>query len=375
MKLVDLKVSRYRSLREETISIEDLNVFIGPNASGKSTILDALRFLHEGVQFRNFREPVDQRGGILNLGWKGDEIGDIELIVRFEAGESKYEWTVRLTRHKFKFSVHEVVVQSHAAGSPNVVLEAQGGKGWWLSGTHRVELAMLFDTDCAVCSASTDAAFPARPIVEFVRDWGFFDPNPFSLQRGRRGVKARRLDAYGRNLAERLFVLRHSDESAFSQIVSAAQSVLGLPTKLEPRETEGTYYFVQEEPGLRDAVYQTNVSSGTLRILALMTALFEAAGNRLVAIEEPENYVHPTALAGLADHLLNVRDRVQVLITTHSPLLLDFLNEPGAVCTVRRTAQEGTKVSRESNPNGIRRALEASGFGLGEFYETKGFGG
>jgi predicted ATPase len=49
MKLLSLKASRYRSLRDETIAFTDLNLFIGVNASGKSTILDALRFLHEGV--------------------------------------------------------------------------------------------------------------------------------------------------------------------------------------------------------------------------------------------------------------------------------------------------------------------------------------
>lgn len=44
MKLKTLKAFRYRSLRDETIQWGDLNLFIGANASGKSTILDALRF-------------------------------------------------------------------------------------------------------------------------------------------------------------------------------------------------------------------------------------------------------------------------------------------------------------------------------------------
>ena len=94
----------------------------------------------------------------------------------------------------------------------------------------------------------------------------------------------------------------------------------------------------------------------------------------MIGIEEPENYVHPTALAAFAEHLLRARNRVQILVTTHSPLLLDFLNEPEAVCVVRHTPQ-GTHVIRESNPDAVRQALEASGFRLGEFYETKGFGG
>ena len=62
------------------------------------------------------------------------------------------------------------------------------------------------------------------------------------------------------------------------------------------------------------------------------------------------------------------------MVTTHSPLLLDFLNEPAAVRVVQRLGDGGTSVSKRENLDGVRRALEESGFGLGEFYETKGFG-
>jgi predicted ATPase len=185
-------------------------------------------------------------------------------------------------------------------------------------------------------------------------------------------------DAYGRNLAERLFALQESSPEAFDQIVSATESVLGLPSRIElreSRESEDRVYFVQHEPGLRFPVHQVGASSGTLRMLALMTALYGEAGSILIGIEEPENHVHPTALAAFAEYLLKARDRVQILVTTHSPLLLDFLNEPSAVCVVRHSDQDGTRVTRESDAQAVRHALEASGFGLGEYYETKGFGG
>jgi len=110
-------------------------------------------------------------------------------------------------------------------------------------------------------------------------------------------------------------------------------------------------------------------------MLALMTALFGEAGSNLIGIEEPENHVHPTALKGFAEYLLKAKDRVQILVTTHSPLLLDFLDKPEAVYVVRHTDQAGTLVSRESNAQAVRKALEESGFSLGEFYQTKGFGG
>lgn len=143
----------------------------------------------------------------------------------------------------------------------------------------------------------------------------------------------------------------------------------------EFRDPEYRVLLAQHEPGLRFPVHQIGASSGTLRMLALMTALFGEPGSNLIGIEEPENHVHPTALAAFAEYLLKARGRVQILVTTHSPLLLDFLNEPGAVCIVRHMDQQGTRVNREGNPEAVRQALEASGFGLGEFYETKGFGG
>ena len=58
MKLLTLKARNFRSLRDVSIDLEDFNLFIGANATGKSTILDALRFLHEGVQARDFEAPV-----------------------------------------------------------------------------------------------------------------------------------------------------------------------------------------------------------------------------------------------------------------------------------------------------------------------------
>ena len=73
MRLSKLVAENYRSLRRESIEFGDLNLFIGANASGKSTILDALRFLHEGVRAREFQTPVFHRGGMPHLLRKGEE--------------------------------------------------------------------------------------------------------------------------------------------------------------------------------------------------------------------------------------------------------------------------------------------------------------
>ena len=375
MKLLKLHAERYRSIRAAEIEFGNLDLFIGANASGKSTILDALRFLQEGVQARDFRNPVSTRGGILHLAWKGEAAQNIRLTVRIEHDGKTYEWMIQLLTDAFDFHVNERVLDLTQEPPDNLLLITSGDSSWWRSGNEgsRVRLERG-PSSCALAAAAADASFPARAIADFVSRWGFFDPNPFLLRQDWAGLDSGRFDPYGRNLAETLHAMTISSPDRFQQIVDSTRSIVGLPSRIGTREIEGRFYFVQEEPGLQFHVHQMGVSSGTLRMLALMTALHGHPEARLLGIEEPENYVHPAALSSLVEHLLDARERVQIMITTHSPMLLDLFDDPAAVRVVSRGDAVGTTVEKQKNDDDVRRALEASGFGLGEFYETTGFG-
>ena len=377
MKLSKLSVENYRSMREESIAFGDLNLFIGANASGKSTIVDALRFLHEGIRVREFQMPVSRRGGINNLAWKGAAASQIQFVMTLEDEGKSYEWLVRLVKEgSYGFNVEEKVSVPRPQQSPIKLLESRNGSGWWLSGDNGgAKLRLKQDgAACALAAAAADESFQARDVVEFVDKWGFFDPSPFLLRYDWSNVESGRLDPYGRNLGKTLYALRQSSPEAFEKIVAATRTIIGLPVEIEPCESGGHFYFLQSEPGLHYRVHQMGVSSGTLRMLALTTALLAEPESNLIGIEEPENYVHPSALNAFVEHVLSVRERVQIMVTTHSPLLLDYLNEPEAVRVVQRDKSKGTIILPELNPGGVRRALEASGFGLGEYYESKGFG-
>lgn len=376
MKITRLRARNYRSIREQTFDFGALNLFIGANASGKSTILDALRFLHDGAK-RGFESAVAARGGMVHLAWKGQPFQTIELAVSLTDGSKNYEWNVRLERQGYDFLVDERVAATLTDGAPpNNVLESQAGRGWWWSGDkgRQVEIAQSAMA-CSLTAASADASFPGRVVTDFVRRWGFFDPSPYLLRHDSAGADSNGLDPYGRNLAKTLHALRESTPDVFARVVNATRSVLGIPDAIEPRENEGRFYFVQKEPGLLFQVHQVGASSGTLRLLALMVALHASSEARLIGIEEPENYVHPSALEALVHQVLEATDRVQFVVTTHSPLVLDCLDRPGDVSVVHRDETDGTVVTRETDADGVRRALQESGFGLGEYYETKGFGG
>ena len=378
MKLSSISVKNYRSLHDVRVDLKDLNVFIGANASGKSAILDALRFLSEAIRARSFRAPANSRGGILNMTWKGRDArgrdaDEVEFVVVIDGGR-RFEWNVRLVREDRDFVVAENVKETTEGSPPTDLLVSNKGEGWWWSREESRGVDLLQEpTSCALSAASSDATFPAREVADFIAKWGFFDPSPFLLRRDWSPLDADSLDMYGRNLAETLYSL---PETRLKKVVSATQSIVGVPTSVVPRITEDQerYYFVQHEPGLHHTVHQTGVSSGTLRMLALMTALYGQQGTALIGIEEPENYIHPTALHAFAEHIDATKGSLQILITTHAPLMLDLLDEPASIIFVRRDDSFGTYVQSEPNPDGVRKALEASGFGLGQYYETRGFG-
>ena len=373
MKLAAFQARSYRSLREAEIDIGKLNLFIGANASGKSTILDALRFLSEAVLERDFKGPMFSRGGMIHLAWKGAPATQIELMARIADGDSVFEWQVRLRRREYEFDVEERVLHTSAGGAPSQLLESVEGRGWWWSG-ERGEKVPLSQSpmSCALAAAAVDESFPAHRAAQFISRWGFFDPNPFLLRRDWSGFEATGLDHFGRNLGQTLYRL---DAETRNRILEATKAVVGLPNAIQPRlaRDEDRFYFVQQEEGLQFPVHQVGVSSGTLRILALMTALHTSSDAKLIGIEEPENYVHPGALSAFVEYLGSVGENVQLAVTTHSPLVLDAWGDPDVVRVVRRDPQRGTTVEA-GDAEGVRRALDASGFGLGEYYQTRGFG-
>lgn len=376
MKLSTLTIKNYRSIRDATIELGDLAVFIGANATGKSAILDALRFLSESVRARDFRGPMFSRGGMLNLAWKGQEAGQIELTVTFEDGDRRYEWNVRLVRQQSDFYAAERVYEIFTEQPRAELLNVENGWGsLWSSGKGEQVNFLQGETVCALSAATAaDASFPGRQIAEFVGRWGFFDPSPFLLRRDWNLPDSGGFDPYGRNLGETLYALERLSPEIFNRVVDATRSIVGLPDGIEPRESEDRFYFVQREPGLQFTVNQMGVSSGTLRVLALMTALYGHPETTLVGIEEPENYIHPLALFNFVQHIAGAQGHHQMLLTTHSPLLLDYLDDPAVVNVVKRHETRGTMVIPEPNPEGVRKALEVSGYSLGQHHETKGFG-
>ena len=376
MQIESLKLHNYLSVQDESLHLSRLNILIGINASGKSNLINALSFLRDALQ-HDFGFAISVRGGFVHLACKASMATRVRIVATFNDADWSFEWSVELAKDRVGYSIREEVHRLREEQPPQQILSSWKGEGWWWSGEQgQVQLSERSHR-CALAAAAADAAFPARAVAAFVRGWGFFDPNPGTLRRTSLVGESPALGSYGQNLAARLHALRETDPERFDRVHSATRDILGVPESIDflTSNDDDRVTLLLTERGLKYRIYQAGCSNGTLRMLAIVTALLGTPGATLIGIEEPENYIHPGALAAFTEHVLGAKGQAQLILTTHSPHLLDVLDMPEAVILVRRSVDQGTKVTREPYPERIRDALEASGFGLGEWHETRGFGG
>jgi predicted ATPase len=125
-----------------------------------------------------------------------------------------------------------------------------------------------------------------------------------------------------------------------------------------------------QEPGARRAKWfdAAQESDGTLRVAGMITALLQAPRPSLIAIEEPELTVHPGALRLLYDYMHEAAEHGQVLLTTHSPDLLDLLETDSVRVVSRRDGATAVEPLDETQREVVQRGL----FSLGEVLRSEG---
>jgi predicted ATPase len=138
------------------------------------------------------------------------------------------------------------------------------------------------------------------------------------------------LGEHGENLASVLREMRREGAAFFPDLIKAMSKV--VPGVHDVQVIQAGGYLVVKlkhlvsEAGADAAWFElSQESDGTLRVLGLLTALFQEPSPSLIAIEEPELTIHPGALAVLADILKEAAQRTQIILTTHSPDLIDCL--------------------------------------------------
>ena len=338
-----LAVSNYRSLGPDThLEFERLSVLIGPNGSGKSNALDVLTFVRDAV-LQGLPAAVSNRGGIDSVRRRshGHPYNvAVQLSIQLDAGAADYAFEITGDR-KEEYRVKSETV-SVRTGKERHHYERNGSAWQGPAG-----LAPRLDPQSlALTTLGGDTRFKA--LVDYLSQLTVYAIFPDVLREPQKFDATRPMKRHGENWVSILRELLK--EPAKDELIKGLAKLTGDIE--DARVTSAAGYLVAEfkqeakaRHGKRwfDASQQ---SDGTLRVAGLLTALLQSPTLPVVGVEEPELTVHPGALPMLVDYLHQASELAQVLVTTHSPILLDVLDiDRDAVLVVNRT--EGiTRIQR-----------------------------
>ncbi len=327
--LTRIALRNYKSIGACDIRPAQLSFFVGPNGSGKSNFLDALRFVADSLGY-SMDHALRDRGGIGEVrrrsGGHPTHFG-IRLEFNLADWHGHYSFTVA-AKPKMGYEV-----QSEEC----LVVRPDGEEShYYRVETGRVRRSTISPPPVAAADrlylVTVSGLDPFRAVYESLSTTGFYNLNPDAIRDLQLPDPGILLKRDGSNVASVLANLAgHSPEHKQrieTYLGKVVPGVAGVDRRtIGPRET---LVFRQEVRGAKDPwrFPATNMSDGTLRALGVLAALFQGfamdgADPRLVGIEEPEIALHPAAAGVLVDSIRDAAEQAQVLVTSHSPDLLD----------------------------------------------------
>jgi predicted ATPase len=161
-----------------------------------------------------------------------------------------------------------------------------------------------------------------------------YNPVPEGMRGFKVEKRSRNLDRTGSNLAETISRLRGVSRERWFRVTEYLRKINPTVLDIDIIPVDGNYglrFTLDRGDGHRWAFASQNMSDGTLRALAVLVALFQTTFPSpliVVGLEEPEAGLHPAAAGVLFDAIMEAAESVQVIVTTHSPDLLDRKDVP-----------------------------------------------
>lgn len=398
MKLTQLNISNYKSLKHIQFYPSEITVVIGANGAGKSNLASAFDFLADlyasGIDF-----AIAKKGGFENIAFRrqrrtksGISFGIcVELNskeARLAARRSfllKELWNSQITsmtcEHHFslraaKQSISADYFLEHESVELNIAYRAN--KGSTAQDFSRIKIER---TEGEISVKSDDPTVSER-VAEYLDLVGdptnsnansemedsflkIFFPSlantlsgisvyQFSPQISRSpGAPSPnpKLSGYGQNLPSLIDWLSRKHPNKWASVLSAMRSI--VPT-LQSIETQylhtKTLGLTFQEEGFSRPWTAEDVSDGTIQSLAILTALADPR-NDLLFVEEPENSVHPWIVRQLANQLKKLSREKQVFVTTHSPVILNLVSPENVWVCFKKNGETSLRRLDEISPD------------------------
>ena len=378
-----IKIEGYKSFRDLSLELRPLTAIFGPNASGKSNFLDVLYLISRAVSKRNLKETFEGHRGLpLESFFYGDE--GYEQLLKKPNLQFTFEVDVEISS-SVKKKVEEIV-QAKRKGIDSMGLKKQFITEPLLR--YRLTIEALPETghmrvmDERLCAIKRNGEEKRRtPFLERQEDrihlrmegqahpifhqigldhtiistalyephyphitafrmelanWSMYYLEPRALMREDVPLaEIESLGPRGENLAAFLNTLKHRHPQDYNGLNLSLRRILSTEATIEIEHLrEGRVGIRLSENGRWFSARL--ISEGTLRLIGLLAAIHPQNPSTVVALEEPENGVHPVRLKIISDVLKNAVEHYgkQIVITTHSPILPEyFVDKDLFVCS------------------------------------------
>jgi predicted ATPase len=345
--LTGAQIGNYRSIAELNLTFKQRNVIVGPNGSGKSNLIDCFNFIRD-CAFEDLDSATTKRHGAesvrrwskfrpfnlhVDLQFRSDRgFGHYKVVLSssrgaFRVAEESASWSTRLTRTSRP--TNEFRTASFARGENGKV----SFEGAVPDDDYLEDKLTLANTDLFISLISGPAFFPiASPFRGLVNEIGSISTYaiyPNTMRQPQVVSKEDKLADDGSNLASILKRLNTNQRRLKTRLIEALRVVMPMVDDIVVRSAGGYFVpvmMVREANNERHEFNMSQLSDGTLRMLGMLTAFYQVNAPRRIAIEEPEQMIHPGLLPVLkdaADDYASMGIDRQYFMTTHSPNLLD----------------------------------------------------
>jgi len=372
-----LEVQNFRALRKVALTdLTPLTVLLGPNGSGKSTVFDVFAFLAECFE-SGLRKTWDKRGRSRELkarGGNGPTL--IEIGYREQPNGPLIAYHLEVDEREGKPVVVKEWLRWKRAryGAPFSFLEYTDGVGQVISGElpdaqdERIVVPLSSPDTLAVNALGQLAEHPrVVALRNFIMGWHITYLSSEDARGQPEAGPHERLSKTGDNLAN---VIQYLSEEHPGVLKSIFDRLRAQITKIQAVTADpmpdGRLLLKIKDTPFAEPVLARFASDGTLKMLTYLAMLHDPAPSPFIGIEEPENFLHPRLLHGLADECRAATKATQILVTTHSPFFLNALR-PREVRVLWRD-QSGYTRCRPLNDDTKVKAFINAGALLGDLW-------
>ena len=366
----------------EEIELKRLNVLIGPNGSGKSNLLESIDILRSAP--RDLAAPIREGGGIHDWIWRGkpEDTANIQAIVENPQWPQALRYHLGFVERGQRFELTQEFIgdeQSSKGHEDSSIYYVQSNGQAALNYKDKTKRDFLLEEverEQSILSQRKDPdLYPeltylgeALSRIRIYREWSLGRDSPLRLPQ-KADLPNDFLQEDGENLA--LVLNRFQGEPAVKRRLLDAlgkfyEGITDFHVKIEGSTVQ---LFLQEGDVVIPA---TRLSDGTLRYLCLLAVLCHPQPPPLICIEEPELGLHPDILSTVSKLLLEASERSQLIVTTHSDMLVDALtNEWWSIVVCEK--RDGQTVMRRLDEEKMAAWLE--NYRLGELWSSGEIGG